>query len=320
MTEKKTGATFVALAMVSTAFLSIAAALPPSVPAGGEGWIGPRPLDSCDDLQSLGTGGNAAGSSGGTGASGYHSYTNTLGQTIQGFDACLPQGAPDFVLCTTAPERDGIERGVPHIVAGATSVPPDFALIQTGLAEITDPLFAAQYPEECGALVQETTDGELEWGDDTAILNVRAGPSGAGGGLEACFWRATAHHASDTTVFVQDLVAGGNVGFTVAADWGSNGEECGDGAIEPCSGSYLERLELSVCNPLDVAEHVDAAGVGSAYNSWTSGTSLASFGGGGAAGMLTVFLDNGPVVGGVETLALSAEASTPSVGWIWTGP
>src|SRR5260221_634066 len=122
----------------------------------------------------------------------------------------------------------------------------------------------------CGGILGTGTDGEFEYGSDLAFLNVRVGPGASGGdGLAGCYGGAigsascggavgclsdnfvsgTAHHASDTTVYVEDAVSGGDIGFTVASDWArpastsssgvdlnteSGRTHCGDGVVEPC--------------------------------------------------------------------------------------
>jgi hypothetical protein len=304
---EKTSVTLLALAMISMAFVGMAAAGgPPYAPSGGEGWVGPRPQDDCSAPQALGAGGDASGSSGGSGASGYHSYANADARVGPGLDACLSMGDGPvrWALCDTAPQREGLDKGAPEVVTGVTT--GNVPLVFEGVNDITDPWFWG-YPPECGTFFGATTDGEFEWGSNEAILNVRAG---AWEGVTACIGPlATPHHAADTTVFVEDAASGGDVGFTLAADWGSPDEPCGDGVIEPCDGSG------SPCNPLDVALHVGPAGAGSSVNAYDvttllgPGKTLKDFGNGGAAGYLYVLLD--PLAG--------AGGSASTVGWVWTG-
>jgi hypothetical protein len=64
--------------------------------------------------------------------------------------------------------------------------------------------------------VPSGTSGEFDYGGGEAVLPVRTGSSSAGPGF-GCLGSAgaTAHHASDTTVYVADAALGGSVGFSV---------------------------------------------------------------------------------------------------------
>lgn len=64
------------------------------------------------------------------------------------------------------------------------------------------------------------------------------------GGSYEC-WGTYADHTW-SRIYVQDKVLLGGVPFTVAADHGRNGEPCGDGIVEPCTGATYVG-----CNPLD---------------------------------------------------------------------
>lgn len=164
---------------------------------------------------------------------------------------------------------------------------------------------------------------------------------GNGGGTHGCLGTdLDGHHGTDTVIHVLDASLGSNVAFAVTADWSHNARpgdgDCGDGLVEPCAFSgpppaapstigdtfdwIFWNLEATTgCNPLDYSSFVEAnesACTGAAgftqdiANCWDATargfSNLADVGstgyeGGGASGMLVVFM---------------LDAST--AGWIWT--
>jgi hypothetical protein len=389
----KTGSLVIALLLTLAAFAGVVHA----IPNGATSWVGPRPLDPCAVPQALGYAGDQHGSAMGTGANGYHSYSQGAG--VGALDACFdPSGVPGFTGCALAAQLDADSHGTATIKGDPTSAP---VLIQ-GLSEILDPTLGGghDYQTECGGLIGSATDGEFEWGTNEAVLNVRVGPAAAGpeagygDGVTRCLGSlATAHHGSDTTIYVADAALGGGVGFSVYADWARAvgqsdtgidqnrdpglSAHCGDGVLEPCTttaqagvqndvttygggsaavadvtanteaptSSIALKHDLDVvggCNPLDTVVNVAPSLANlspfGGPNSFTDGTTLtsATYGYGGANGMLTVIVNHGPQgvcydaaipgacpagLGGVSGHAsIQGAGAAPTFGWIWTGP
>ena len=270
--------TRITIIVLAISLLSTGLALadvPPFLPTGstsGDPQVGPDWWDACNNgaaaaPQELGYGGNSSGSSSGTGGSGYHRYTNG-DNGMFAYDLCLGLGgiAP-FPSCVANAQVNAITTGATMLADGPLPDSVFSAIYTIGGPAVFSGL---GYAGTCGGLLGSGTDGEMEWGMNKAVLNVRAGPGPNGGdGLNGCyggspgsascggavgclsdnFVSATAHHGTDTKIYVEDFVSGGSVGFTVASDWSrpantsSSGVDlntqpgrahCGDGAIEPC--------------------------------------------------------------------------------------
>jgi len=276
-TEGKAGqVSVIALVMLAT---GAAYALPPYIPngatngtpPGSDPSIGPDPFNSCNNggpstPQALGNGGTSTGSgAAGDGSTGYHRYASD--QAIGGLDACLGLGGIlPFAGCAATTEAAAVVAGAGVIVGGG--VPGLPGTVSAGAGIITSATGNVVSGGACGGILGTGTDGEFEYGSDLAFLNVRTGAGASGGdGLGSCyggaancggvttgclgdnFVAASAHHFGDSTIFVEDVVSGGNIGFTVASDWSrpantsSSGvdlntqagrQHCGDGVIEPC--------------------------------------------------------------------------------------
>lgn len=117
-------------------------------------------------------------------------------------------------------------------------------------------------------------DGDLEFAQGGAVLAVNSG-SGNSGSV-AC-WGMNGHHSS--TITVTDAALGGNVAWSVTADWAPTGQDslfpCGDSLIDACDPTDPTEIPDVTCNPRDGELDVPAAGLGS-----IDSTATPSFGAG----------------------------------------
>src|ERR1051325_3649777 len=260
----KTSAAVVALLMTATVFVGIANAFPyfPSPDTGLGANPGPQFGAPCNapGASELGYDGDALGS-----PNGYHTYSNTPG--FAAGDYCATLNPAFFAGCTqtfvtTAP-------GKFLATYNNDPLPSTGGITQARRDLVTDTEEWA-LGQMCDGIAGTGSDGEYEFGDLTAVLDVRnasitdtIGNGGLQGGTTATMGngvgvcinsKATDHHGDNKKITVLDVLHGSNIAFTVTGDWSrpdwlssggadendaGSSTECGGDGVEPCSAAQF---------------------------------------------------------------------------------
>src|ERR1051325_6200660 len=225
---KNVSAIAVALIMTTTAFAGIASAAPffPTPWTAGGASQGPGPqVQACNvaGASTIGYNGNSAGSS-----TGYHSYANVPGFSAGDYCMTAPGGA--FLTCTQGTVNGAIANFTTTYNANPLPATDGITAARRGLVTETENWALGQ---TCDGILGTGSDGEYEFGDLTAVLDVRdnggitdstptqgGASTTKGSDVKDCINpKASNPPGANTDIYVLDVVFGSDIEFTVDGDW-----------------------------------------------------------------------------------------------------